>query len=357
VALGTKKEHFEAPWVKNEWSRYLKLIRAGAEKTLIPAYRDMDPYDLPEELLHLQAQDMSKLGFMQDLVHGINKITGRDRVSPEPEPEPVVYAAPAPVKTGPDVDALVKRSFMFLEDEEWEDAQDYCERALDADPECALAHLADLMARYEVSHRYKLAELEEPFEETGPFKRALRYADGGLRAELTGYANSAAASRERKARAKRQKVEEKDSGHQHHKFEVTAVPKRKVEAPAPLQFEKSDANPAKPVRDEVDSRTFEDSEEVKRINTFWRITLLFLPSCLVSLLLLFGLVSVAADAAWEPQMYLAWGMMFFPAAALTIGTYGLKATRKKGSAAKIVWVTLLLVLACFVGMLMFVGAY
>ena len=74
VVVGTKAEHFNAAWVRNEWSRYLTLIREGAEKTLIPAYRDMDPYDLPEEFSHLQAQDMSKLGFMQDLVRGIRKL-------------------------------------------------------------------------------------------------------------------------------------------------------------------------------------------------------------------------------------------------------------------------------------------
>lgn len=34
---------------------------------LIPGYRDMDAYDLPEEFSHLQVQDMSKLGFMQDI--------------------------------------------------------------------------------------------------------------------------------------------------------------------------------------------------------------------------------------------------------------------------------------------------
>ena len=43
VVLGTKPEHFNAVWVKNEWNRYLALIKAGAEKTLIPAYQDMDP--------------------------------------------------------------------------------------------------------------------------------------------------------------------------------------------------------------------------------------------------------------------------------------------------------------------------
>ena len=74
VALGTKAEYLNAPWVKNEWSRYLALINAGQNKALVPAYKDMDPYDLPEEFSHLQAQDMGKLGFMQDLVRGISKI-------------------------------------------------------------------------------------------------------------------------------------------------------------------------------------------------------------------------------------------------------------------------------------------
>ncbi|MDE5597480.1 MAG: hypothetical protein K2J04_06570, partial [Lachnospiraceae bacterium] len=41
---------------------------------LIPAYRDMDPYDLPKEFSHLQALDMSRLGFVQDLVYSIKRI-------------------------------------------------------------------------------------------------------------------------------------------------------------------------------------------------------------------------------------------------------------------------------------------
>ena len=77
VVLGTKPEHFNAVWVKNEWNRYLALVKqSGGKKILIPAYRDMDPYDLPEEFSHLQAQDMSKLGFMQDLIRGIKKVCG-----------------------------------------------------------------------------------------------------------------------------------------------------------------------------------------------------------------------------------------------------------------------------------------
>lgn len=75
IVLGTNKENFESPWVRNEWSRYLSLIKENKNKNLIPCYKDMDAYDLPEEFAHLQAQDMGKIGFMQDLIRGIKKLT------------------------------------------------------------------------------------------------------------------------------------------------------------------------------------------------------------------------------------------------------------------------------------------
>ena len=97
VVLGTKPEHFNAVWVKNEWSRYLALVRqSGGKKVLIPAYRDMDPYDLPEEFSHLQAQDMSRLGFMQDLIRGIKKITQSDG----PRQEKKTYSGGGNANTG-----------------------------------------------------------------------------------------------------------------------------------------------------------------------------------------------------------------------------------------------------------------
>ncbi|MBD5523835.1 MAG: TIR domain-containing protein [Lachnospiraceae bacterium] len=78
IVVGTSPENIQAAWVKNEWSRYLSLIKHGEKKVLIPAYRDMDPYDLPKEFSHLQALDMSRLGFVQDLIYGVNKIFGDD---------------------------------------------------------------------------------------------------------------------------------------------------------------------------------------------------------------------------------------------------------------------------------------
>lgn len=35
VVVGTKPQYFNAVWVKNEWSRYLGLMKQGKKKTLI----------------------------------------------------------------------------------------------------------------------------------------------------------------------------------------------------------------------------------------------------------------------------------------------------------------------------------
>lgn len=90
IVLGTKPEHFNAVWVKNEWSRFIHMSK-DAHKMIIPAYRGMSPYELPAELSAFQSQDMSKIGFMQDLVDGIERCmhgeVSRKPASPEP-PQP-----------------------------------------------------------------------------------------------------------------------------------------------------------------------------------------------------------------------------------------------------------------------------
>lgn len=78
LVFGTSYDNFHAVWVKNEWNRYLSLIAQGEEKTLIPCYQMDDIQDLPQEFLRLQAQDMGKVGALQDLLRGIDKIFGKD---------------------------------------------------------------------------------------------------------------------------------------------------------------------------------------------------------------------------------------------------------------------------------------
>ncbi|MBR3392595.1 MAG: TIR domain-containing protein, partial [Firmicutes bacterium] len=163
VVLGTKPEYFNAVWVKNEWSRYLSLVKkSNGKKMLIPAYRDMDPYDLPEEFSHLQAQDMSKLGFMQDLIRGIKKIIGSEPIQQVTQKS--ITAAPA---YGSNVDALLKRGNMALEDHEWQKADNFFEEVLNQNAECSAAYLGKWMAAEKQTNLFMLfSTIGERFNKT-----------------------------------------------------------------------------------------------------------------------------------------------------------------------------------------------
>lgn len=128
VVVGTRPEHFNAVWVKNEWMRYLNLIRNGAKKTIIPAYKDMSAGDLPAELSRLQAQDMSKLGFMLDLIRGIKKYCAADRNFPTKE-----ACADAENAQIPNTDnwmALAEKAYVS---EEWDRALIYIKNIFEED--------------------------------------------------------------------------------------------------------------------------------------------------------------------------------------------------------------------------------
>ena len=178
LVIGTKPQYFTAVWVKNEWSRFMKLMKTDRSKLLIPCYRDMNAYELPEEFAHLQAQDMAKIGFINDVVRGIKKITVKDEPKPTVIKETVVTGGNA--NTAP----LLKRAFMFLEDGDWNSANEYCEKVLDIDPECAEAYLGKLMAELHVRKQEGLKNCAEPFDGKGNYQKALRFADSKLQAAL-----------------------------------------------------------------------------------------------------------------------------------------------------------------------------
>ncbi len=173
LVFGTRKEYFDEVWVKNEWMRFARLIERGARKTLIPCYRGVDPQDMPPELSRLQAQDMGKLGYRQDLVSGVLKIVGKDP------------RATASVGKGrEDTSPFVKRGQLALEDRDYKAAEDYFERALDADPEDAAAYLGIFLARWEAESLESLKARIVDYDSDRDFQKALRFSSGGLKASL-----------------------------------------------------------------------------------------------------------------------------------------------------------------------------
>lgn len=181
VVLGTRPEYFNAVWVKNEWSRYLSLIRNGARNTIIPAYRDMDPYDLPEEFSHLQAQDMSKLGFMQDLIHGIKKILSVSQTADKQE---------TITKSNTSVETTIDYAILLIEDGNVKKAEQLLEKVVSIAPKHPMIYVGRLLIELGVKRQEDLATLDDSFENSTNYQKAVRFANPQLKLVLEGYLNT-----------------------------------------------------------------------------------------------------------------------------------------------------------------------
>ena len=150
LAVGTDYEHFNAVWVKNEWSRYLKLMEQDHTKHLIPCYKGIDAYDMPPEFKRLQAQDLGKVGAVQDILHGIEKLIPRQN-------QTKAQTTVAPVNAAK-VEQLLDRGRMALEDGEWQTADKFFEEVLNNDSQNARAYLGKALVKQYCASLEQLAK-------------------------------------------------------------------------------------------------------------------------------------------------------------------------------------------------------
>lgn len=187
LAVGTDYEYYQAVWVKNEWSRFLKLMEKDKTKHLIPCFKGLDAYDVPKEFNKLQAQDLGKVGAIQDLLRGIEKLL------PRQTEVPAQTIAVQPVM-GANVAALLDRGNMALEDGEWEKANGFFEEVLNQNSRCAEAYLGLAMANALVSQPRDL--VFQGRLENKSYQRAKQFADPAFLTKLTELEKEAAAYRE-----------------------------------------------------------------------------------------------------------------------------------------------------------------
>ena len=191
LAFGTDYEYYNAVWVKNEWSRFLKLMEKDKSKHLIPCYKNLDPYDMPKEFQRLQGQDMGKVGAAQDLLRGIEKILPRRGEETTASAQPVVQQIVQQVVQGggPNVDALLQRGKMALEDGEWEKAREFFNQALNIESQCAEAYLGLVLTNERLQSEEAIGTLYEikqrdAIENNFDFKKFLRFASEERRAQV-----------------------------------------------------------------------------------------------------------------------------------------------------------------------------
>lgn len=184
LSVGTSYDNFNAVWVKNEWSRFLAMMKTDKSKVLIPCYCDCDAYDMPQEFKNLQGQDMGKVGFIQDLVRGIGKIIP----APNDVAQNTVQQTVVQQVVSSNAENLLKRGFMSLEDSDWSEAEKFFERVLDENAEEPRAYIGKLLFSFRVKNEDELVKSAPtnclPLSENVFFKKAYRFAGDEYKAHL-----------------------------------------------------------------------------------------------------------------------------------------------------------------------------
>lgn len=121
IVIATGAENVNSPWVKNEWQRFLLLMREDKGRLLIPAVSGMRPEELPADFSHLEAVSLNEMTGAAILLERTNATVHKEKQQ---------VALPE-----------VVRGNIELEDGEWAVAQRWFEQALNANPRSGEAYL------------------------------------------------------------------------------------------------------------------------------------------------------------------------------------------------------------------------
>ena len=136
LLVTTSFENIDAVWVKNEWSRYLHLMENASDKTIIPVYTELDPkYDIPRELQPYSRIDFGKVGALQDLCYGIQKLIPHEEVCQDMADEVAAGGEASELLS------LIQNADQAIYDKDYKKAGTLFDEALDLDAYCAAAYL------------------------------------------------------------------------------------------------------------------------------------------------------------------------------------------------------------------------
>lgn len=236
LVIGTKPEEFQAVWVRNEWVRFMERISNADECTLIPLYKDMSPYELPNELANIQALDMGKIGYIQDLLDGIGKLIKKS----SPEGAAISGVAVGTIEGSVNVSGLKKRAFLFLEQGDFKSASQYFERVLDQSPEDSESYWGKLLAKLECHNEEELENTSVPIKEMQNFQMAMRFGTDEQNEKYQRYSDliDTRLYEEAKRREEEARIEETKRVEEEEKRKIEKEIKRKQDKKAILNLVK-----------------------------------------------------------------------------------------------------------------------
>lgn len=215
LVVATNADYVNAVWVRNEWSRFLAMMKKDSSKNIIPVYKGMSPYEFPKALGRFHAMDVTRLGFLQDVRDGINRIIRK--------PQPT--SSESGNKQNSDVSALIKRGYLFLEDGDTTSAKTYFNRALDKSPEEGSAYWGLMLIDFSAANSKALSAMSVDLSKNSSYQKAIRFGTDSQINEYSAICKQCQANirrdieeKELKDRLAREKEQRRQS--YHSKFEA-----------------------------------------------------------------------------------------------------------------------------------------
>lgn len=130
----------------------------------------MKPEDMPEGLSALQAYDMTAIGFMQDLVHGLEKILKKrsNQVNAK----------------GESVDLLLKKLELYKDNSDYKQVMSVAKMILDTQPDNVQAYVSLVLATYKIESITELKKVKRNYAKTKDYQMLYKLADEKMKATL-----------------------------------------------------------------------------------------------------------------------------------------------------------------------------
>ena len=180
IVISTNEENINAPWVRNEWSRFLEFMKTDDSKTLVPCIQDFEAYNLPPQLQDIQALNIKDMDFIETLTGIIDKKFGKFSYGMGQQS---VYPSDRYDDNKNVISGLLSRAEKCIEDKNWAKALECAEACLNMDSECAEAYYISLLCSYKAVSAEELA-MQNGILDNSNYKRAVQYASASLKVQL-----------------------------------------------------------------------------------------------------------------------------------------------------------------------------
>ena len=181
LSIGSKKEYYESIWEKNEWYRFLNLMKDDHNKYLMPSYINISKSDLPYEFASLQAYNISDNGYLEGLIDKIDKLfSTREKAVIDTEQVVIKEKAVAKIQ----VENNIGRLGLYVNDGDFLQAYNLAENVLNTDYTCAMAYYYKMLANLGCKNDDELVSKRIILDNDKDYQKALNFADTNLKNKL-----------------------------------------------------------------------------------------------------------------------------------------------------------------------------